>query len=102
MKFLNKQTTSTDRRAFSIQAKPKTLFALGSTQKVGHLRCFSLAFDNSKTQLEKIRQFKLKYANMRTTSINKFFSFYSKPNFGTKTQTKSGTAPLIFVRFRQL
>ena len=38
----------------SIQAKLNTLFALGPTQKVGLLRCFSLAFDTSKTRLKKI------------------------------------------------
>ena len=32
---------------FSIQAKPKNVFPLQPTQKVGLLRCFSLAFDNS-------------------------------------------------------
>ena len=38
----------------SIQAKLKTLFALGPTQKLGFLCCFSLAFDTSKTRLKKI------------------------------------------------
>ena len=38
---------------FSIQAIQKTFFAFGPTQKVGFLRCFSLAFDKSKTQLKK-------------------------------------------------
>ena len=38
---------------FSIQAIQKTLCAVGPTQKVGFLRCFSLAFDKSMTQLKK-------------------------------------------------
>ena len=38
---------------FSIQAKLEIRFALGPTQNVGLLHCFSLAFDNSKTRLEK-------------------------------------------------
>ena len=38
---------------FSIQAKPKILFAPGHTQKVGLLGFFLLAFDNSKTRLQK-------------------------------------------------
>ena len=53
MKFSNKQTNSTDRRTISLQAKPKTLFAKGPTQKVGLLRCFLLVFDNPKTRLKK-------------------------------------------------
>ena len=52
MKFSNKQTTSTERGTISLQAKPKTLFAIGPTQKVGLLRCFSLVFDNPKTRLK--------------------------------------------------
>ena len=42
-----------DELFFPIQAKPKILFAPGPTQKVGLLCCFWLAFDNSKTQLQK-------------------------------------------------
>ena len=38
---------------FSIQAKAKILFAPGPTQNVGLLGCFWLAFDNSKTRLQK-------------------------------------------------
>ena len=45
--------TSIKRLTFSIQAKPKTVFALEPTQKGGLLRCFPLAFDNSKTLVEK-------------------------------------------------
>ena len=37
---------------FSVQAKPKTFFALGPTQKMGLLRYFSLAFDTSNTRLK--------------------------------------------------
>ena len=51
---------------FSIQATQKTFFALGPTQKVGLLRCFSLAFDKSKTQLKK-------------DLLSKFFQVSRKP-----------------------
>ena len=44
-----------NRHFFSIQAKPKIVSALQPTQKVGLLRCFSLAFDNSKIRLKKKR-----------------------------------------------
>ena len=53
---------------FSIHAKPKILFAPGPTQKQGILGCFWLAFDNSKTRLQKKRRFKIKYLNKRKTS----------------------------------
>ena len=42
---------------FSIQAKPKILFAPGPTQKLGLLGCFWLAFEHSKTQLQKKKTF---------------------------------------------
>ena len=83
---------------FFIQAKPKILFAPGPTQKQGILGCFWLAFDNSKTRLQK-RRFKIKFSNKRKTSIKSelFFDTSSAKNsFCTWTHTKSGTPRLAF------
>ena len=52
-----------------MQAKPKIIFALEPTQKVGLLRCFSLAFDNSKIRLKKKTFLKIIFSNKRKTQL---------------------------------
>ena len=87
---------------FSIHAKPKTLFALRPTQKVGLLRCFSLAFNSSNISLKK-RRFETIFSNQQTTSTNRrtvFYTSYTKNSFCSKTHTKSGIPTLLFVSFR--
>ena len=73
----------------------------------GAIRCFSFAFDNSKTRLEKIR-FKSKFSNKRKTSTKRRTFFIqakieiARNCFCISTRTKSATPTLLFVSFRQL
>ena len=76
-------------------------FAIGPTQKVGLLRCFSLAFDNTKNWLQK--RSKLNFSS--TPQLREeLFSIQAKPKtlFFIINDTKSGTPTLNFARVRQL
>ena len=90
---------------FSTQTKLKILFALEPKQKVGLLRCFSLAFDNSKTRLEKKDVLKKKFRISEKPQLkDELFSITrsTENSFCTGTHTTSGTPTLLFVSSRQL
>ena len=68
------------------------------------LRCFWLAFENSLENrqiyepIEKIRLFKIKYANKRKSSTKRFFSMHSKPIFLERNQ-EAGLLRRILIAF---
>ena len=70
---------STKRRFFSTKVKPKTVFALVPTQKLLLLRCFSLAFDKSKTRLHENVLEKNSQNSKESQLRDDFFSVKAEP-----------------------